>query len=134
MNGEVKIKLNTLTLDCLDPNALGKFYSALLSWDIVYADDDYVTIAPPGVKQGDYPGILFQRNPEYKPPVWPEESGAQQQMAHIDFLVNDLEKSTQYATQCGAIISGKQFSKNWTVMFDPAGHPFCLCKSDISFG
>ena len=40
-----------------------------------------------GMSQGAYPGILFQRNPEYCPPVWPEEPGVQQQMAHLDFSV-----------------------------------------------
>jgi hypothetical protein len=59
-------------------------------------------------------------NSEYKPPVWPEEPEAQQQMAHIDVAVNDLEKAVQYAIHCGATIADEQFTNNWRVMLDPA--------------
>lgn len=127
MDDELKIKMSALTLDCKDPHELAKFYAALLKWELVFYDEEYAVIAPPGIHQGAYPGISFQRNPEYQAPVWPEEPPAQQQMAHIDFAVNDLEKAVQHAVQCGATRADRQFSDAWTVMFDPAGHPFCLC-------
>lgn len=127
MDHELKLKLYAFTVDCPDPQALAAFYVALLGWDMPYHDADYAVIAPPGVAQGAYPGLTFQRNPAYQPPVWPDEPGAQQQMAHIDFAVNDLEKAVAHALACGATVAGAQFSKDWKVMFDPAGHPFCLC-------
>ena len=125
---ELKIKMSAFTLDCKDPQELAKFYAALLQWEIPFQDEEYVIVGAPGTNQGAYPGITFQRNPEYQPPVWPEEPEAQQQMAHIDFAVNDLEKAVQYAIQCGATVAGAQFSDDWRVLFDPAGHPFCLCQ------
>jgi len=128
MDNELKIKMYSFTLDCRDPEALAKFYAALLKWEVEVINEDWAYVFPPGKKQGSYPCLLFQRNPEYVPPVWPEEPGAQQQMAHLDFAVNDLEEAVKYAVECGATVSEKQFSKNWTVMFDPAGHPFCLCQ------
>lgn len=73
MNHELKIKLYSFTMDCLDPQA-------------------------------------------------------QQQMAHLDFAVNDLKNAVQHALGCGAVIAGEQFSDDWTVMFDLEGHPFCLCQ------
>ena len=79
-------------------------------------------------RRGGYPGITFQQNSEYEPPVWPERSGMQQQMAHLDFAVNDLEKAVQHAVRCGAAVAEEQFSDAWRVMLDPAGHPFCLCQ------
>jgi predicted enzyme related to lactoylglutathione lyase len=128
MDGELKIKLYETTIDCIDPLELAKFYAALLHWDIVpIQGDEYVIIAPPGIKEGDYPCLAFQRNPAYVPPVWPEEPGAQQQMEHLDFAVNDVEKAVIHAVECGAKIAEKQFSEYWRVMLDPAGHPFCLC-------
>lgn len=123
MNDELKIKMYSFTMDCKDPHELAKFYGELLKWETMFMDEEWACIYAPGTNQGGYPGILFQRNPEYKPPVWPEEPEAQQQMAHIDFAVNDLEKAVQYAISCGAIIADEQFSDNWRVMFDPAGHP-----------
>lgn len=127
MDHELQIKLYSFTVDCTDPYALAQFYAALLKWEIPFHDEDYAVIAPPGAKQGESPGITFQRNPEYQPPVWPEEPEKQQQMAHIDVAVNDLEKAVNHAVDCGATVAGTQFSDDWKVMLDPAGHPFCLC-------
>ena len=64
---------------------------------------------------------------------WPEEPDAQQQMGHIDFAVNDLEKAFRHAIHCGAAVAEKQFSNDWRVMLDPAGHPFCLCLKETIF-
>ena len=128
MDNELKIKMYALTLDCPDPYELAKFYAALLGWDIAFHDTDWACVGAPGANQGAYPGITFQRNPAYIPPVWPEEPGAQQQMAHLDFAVNDLEEAVQQAVRCGAVAAKDQFSDDWRGVFDPAGHPFCLCS------
>ena len=47
-------------------------------------------------------------------------------MPHIDFLVDDLKTAEEQAIKNGAIKSELQFYETSTVMFDPAGHPFCL--------
>lgn len=130
---ELKIKMYTFTADCREPYELAKFYAKLLKWEIPYHDEDWACVGVPGAAQGAYPGILFQRNPAYVPPVWPEEPGAQQQMAHLDFAVNDLEQAVTHALACGAVIAEKQFSDGWRVMFDPEGHPFCLCNMKEMF-
>ncbi len=92
MDDELIIKMYSFTVDCKDPRELAEFYAALLRWEIAFIDEEYACAYAPGTQQGTYPFILFQRNPEYVPPMWPEEPEAQQQMAHIDFAVNDLEK------------------------------------------
>lgn len=134
MNNELKIKMYALTLDCQDPLELAKFYAALLEWVIPFQDEEYVCVSPPGINHGAYPCLTFQRNPLYKPPVWPETPEAQQQMAHLDFAVNDLEKAVEHAVHCGATVAKTQFADAWRVMFDPAGHPFCLCYMESLFG
>lgn len=128
MEDELKIKMYSFTVDCREPQELAKFYAALVKWEMMILDEDYACVYAPGTYQGTYPGILFQRNSEYRPPVWPEKPEAQQQMAHLDFAVNDLEKAVEYAIQNGARIADEQFSDDWRVMLDPAGHPFCLCQ------
>ena len=127
MNEKAKIKLYSVTLDCKNPRELAEFYAELLHWEIPFYNEDFACLGAPGAAQGAYPGMTFQRNPEYLPPVWPEESGAQQQMAHLDFAVNDLEEAVSHAVRCGATVAERQFSADWRVMLDPAGHPFCLC-------
>lgn len=128
MNESLKIKLYSFTMDCKNPYELAQFYEKLLHWEIPFYNEDFACICPPGAKQGEYPGITFQKNPAYLPPVWPDCPGAQQQMAHLDFSVDNLEASVQFAKQCGATVAESQFSNRWTVMLDPAGHPFCLCQ------
>ena len=54
-------------------------------------------------------------------------------MAHLDFAVNDLEQAVAHALACGAVIAEQQFSDGWRVMFDPEGHPFCLCNMKEMF-
>ncbi len=128
MESELRIKMCSFTIDCKVPYELAKFYADLLHWEIPSYDDDWACVVAPGTVQGAYPYILFQRNPAYEPPVWPEKPGAQQQMAHLDFAVDDLEKAVEYAIQCGASVAAEQFSEDWRVMYDPAGHTFCLCQ------
>ena len=126
ING-LEMKMYSFTLDCIDHNELAEFYAALLGWSVVFIDENFASVGAPNMAQGEYPGITFQRNTEYKPPVWPDKNGAQQQMAHLDIAVNGLKKSVEHAVQCGATVANEQFSDDWTVMLDPAGHPFCLC-------
>lgn len=128
MDEALKIKIYAFTLDCKEPHELAKFYAALVNWEMLVIDEDWACVYVPGSSQGAYPSILFQKNLNYMPPVWPEKPEAQQQMAHIDFAVNDLEKAVSHAIKCGATVADDQFSEHWRVMFDPAGHPFCLCK------
>lgn len=128
MTNELKIKLYTVTIDCKDHVALALFYAKLLNWEVVYQDDDWALVGAPNVAQGAYPGITIQKNPFYVPPVWPEEENAPQQMEHLDFIVNDLEAAVTYAISCGARVASSQFLEESRVMFDPAGHPFCLCQ------
>ena len=116
MEDELKIKMYSFTMDCKDPYELAKFYAQLLGWEIPFHSEEYACIGAPGTAQGGYPGITFQQNSEYEPPVWPERSGMQQQ------------KAVQHAVRCGAAVAEEQFSDAWRVMLDPAGHPFCLCQ------
>ena len=71
--------------------------------------------------------IAFQRNEIYEPPVWPEMSGRQQQMLHLDFSMekDKLHDWVSYAESLGAKKADKQYGE-WAVMLDPQGHPFCF--------
>lgn len=128
MESSLKIKLYSFTIDCTDPYALANFYAKLLGWTIPFYDEEYACLGAPGTQQGAYPGITFQKNPLYTPPVWPDQPEAQQQMAHLDFAVNNLEEAVAHAVRCGATVAAAQFSDHWRVLLDPGGHPFCLCQ------
>lgn len=70
--------------------------------------------------------IRLSGDREYVPPVWPWEAGKQQQMAHIDFWVEDLEEAVLHALKCGAKKSEVQYFETSVTLFAPQGHPFCL--------
>ena len=65
------IRLQATTIDCRDPYALAKFYAELIGWTIYWHDEAYACLGAPDTSQGEYPGLTFQRNDAYVPPVWP---------------------------------------------------------------
>ena len=114
-----EISLYSIVLDCSDAKALADFYAALLGWKKYTDNPEWISV---GIK-GQTPFLLFQEEPNYKPPVWPKEAD---QQIHLDFLVPDLKAAVEYAVSLGAGVAPVQYADHWTVMIDPAGHPFCL--------
>lgn len=128
---DVQIRWQAVMIDCKEHVKLAQFYARLLNWTVVFAAEDYAGIAPYGTPYGGYPGISFQRNPDYVPPVWPEQEGRQQTMEHLDLAVDDLDAAVAHALACGATKAELQYSPTeWIVMLDPEGHPFCLCLNN----
>ena len=110
-----------VTFDCPNANELADFYGKLTGWKKELAGEEWAALRTPE-------GMLFvfQTVEHYVMPVWPWKSGEQQQMAHLDFKVNHLREAEELALKCGAKKSDVQFFDTSTVLFDPAGHPFCL--------
>lgn len=105
--------------DCKNADALADFYVKLLGWEKILSGEGRAGLRSP------YGWIFaFQEVEEYNPPVWPWEAGKQQQMAHIDFLVENLEEDVSHALNYGASKSEIQYYETSTTMFDPEGHPF----------
>ncbi len=113
-----------VVVDSDHADELSAFYEKLLGWTR-FPGEEYTVLA--NVGQSGFPTwITFQQVDAYTPPVWPAAEGEQQQMAHLDFHVRDVDEAVQYALSCGATISNVQFEDGWRVMIDPSGHPFCL--------
>ena len=110
-----------ITFDCSNANELADFYISLTGWNKEISGEEFVAIRTPE-------GILFvfQTIKNHVPPTWPWETDKPQQMAHIDFYVENLTEAETLAIKNGAKKSEIQFYDTSTVMFDPAGHPFCL--------
>jgi catechol 2,3-dioxygenase-like lactoylglutathione lyase family enzyme len=109
-------------LDAPDPVELARFYHRLLGWPVVTEKPNWAIVAPPD--STIYLG--FQRATGYERPVWPGEPGRQQMMMHLDLEVGDLEASVAQAIADGATLAEFQPQETVRVLFDPAGHPFCL--------
>ena len=116
-----------ITFDCKNAKELSNFYEKLTGWEKEVENDNFSALRTPE-------GILmvFQSVENYLPPVWPWEDDRAQQMVHIDYLVENLEEGVKHAQQCGAKKAEVQYyeAEGAIVMFDPAGHPFCLTVVD----
>jgi catechol 2,3-dioxygenase-like lactoylglutathione lyase family enzyme len=113
-------------IEAPDPRALATFYSTLLDWPIGHEEPGTVILAAPGGPIY----IVFQQAADYQPPVWPPANGDQRPMMHFDFQVGDLESAVAEALALGATLADHQPQDHVRVLFDPAGHPFCLCRDD----
>ena len=72
--------------------------------------------------------VVFQEAAQYQRPVWPTQRGQQRPMMHFDFQVGELDSAVAEAVALGASVADHQPQPDVRVLFDPAGHPFCLCR------
>ena len=110
-------------IEAPDPAALARFYSELLGWPIEHEEPGTTVLATP---QGAT-FVVFQQASGYRSPVWPPVEGEQRPMMHLDFQVADLDSAVAEAVALGATVAAAQPQERVRVLFDPAGHPFCLC-------
>ena len=122
MQSRPSLRLETVNIDCADAEAMAAFYGRLLGWEVAHRDGDFVLLRDPGGGVG----LSFQEVAAYRPPVWPEEPGAQGKMLHLDLRVADLDAAVAHALACGARLAAYQGRADLCVLLDPAGHPFCL--------
>jgi predicted enzyme related to lactoylglutathione lyase len=110
-------------IEAPNPRDLANFYSQLLDWPIVHEEPGTVVLS---ASQG-LTFIVFHEASDYQRPVWPPHPGEQRPMMHFDFQVGDLDSAVAEAVSLGATVAQHQPQQNVRVLFDPAGHPFCLC-------
>lgn len=111
----MRARLHHVVLDCPDPAALARFYSALLGQPVTYTSDDFVVVA----RDDTTSGLAFQLAPDHRAPTWPDPTVPQQ--VHLDVMVESVADATPAVLALGATkLDGEG------VFADPAGHPFCL--------
>ncbi|WP_433389464.1 VOC family protein [Micromonospora sp. KLBMP9576] len=112
-------------IEAPDPGALARFYSSLLGWPITHEEPGTTVLGTPGNAF-----LVFEQADDYRSPVWPPAAGDQRPMMHLDFQVGDLDDAQAEALALGATLAEYQPQENVRVLFDPVGHPFCLCRDD----
>ncbi|MDQ6896260.1 MAG: glyoxalase [Actinomycetota bacterium] len=110
-------RLHHVVLDTADPEALARFWSALLGQPVTYASENWVVVAP----DDHTSGLAFQLAPDHRPPVWGDCDRPQQ--VHPDVMVDDVGAAERAIEELGAT---RLASPDGSVWADPAGHPFCL--------
>ncbi len=115
------LHVNALTIDCHDPQAQARFWSAALDWRIVHDEDDEVLLAPfldrrPGVLP-----LLFLRNGDPK---------RGKNRLHLDLAPTDQSGEVARLEGLGARRADiGQGAVSWVVMADPEGNEFCVLRS-----
>ncbi|MGC4892822.1 VOC family protein [Micromonospora sp. DT31] len=110
-----------ISLDSSDPAAHAAFYAHALGAEITHSETEYAMIVAGGTPIGF--GLL----PGYTPPAWPDETGGKRY--HLDLYVDDLATAEKDLLAAGATRPDFQpGGERWTVLLDPVGQPFCLCR------
>src|SRR5581483_8047579 len=115
-----------IAVEAPEPRELATFYSQLLGWPIGAADNGSVILPAP---EGPI-FLVLQPADDFEPPTWPPVKGSQRPMMHLDFQVSDLDSAVAEAVALGATVADEQPNSTVRVLFDPAGHPFCLSSNE----
>ena len=117
-----KIRLGAISLDCAEPGLLSTFWAELLGGEIAVAREEI------GVVKLDHLLLTAMRVENHTAPTWPE--GTVPKQCHVDLEVDDLDEAERRAVSLGAVRAQSQPEpEGHRVLFDPAGHPFCLSLS-----
>ncbi|WP_147918090.1 VOC family protein [Ruania zhangjianzhongii] len=126
-----RIAWTSVTIMAPAPRELAAFYARLLDGEVTASE-------PPGAGDPEHAGwaqvrasgrtLNFEFEHCWSPPVWPAQHDRQISSQHLDLHVVDLAAATDWARECGAILAEVQPQEDVRVLFDPAGHPFCLFR------
>ena len=113
-------RYSAVTFDCPDPAELARFYGEALDLPVIYSSEDFILVGRDGA-----PGLGFSRLAGYQRPTWPAPE--QEKRAHLDLGVDNLDTAQAAFLALGATEPASQPQPDrWRVLFDPAGHPFCI--------
>ncbi|MDQ1454428.1 MAG: hypothetical protein QOH28_48 [Actinomycetota bacterium] len=108
-----------VSIDCAEARPLAEFWAAMLGGEVAFTSSSTADV------RSEWVWISAMEVVDYQPPTWPGPDIPKQ--IHLDLAVDDLDESTKAALGLGATLSEVQpHPELWRVMFDPAGHPFCL--------
>ena len=107
--------VDCVAIDCADPPALVRFWSALLGGEMELYHDGDARLRPPGG-----PVLDFFRVPEPK---------SVKNRLHLDLRTTDLDAAVEQAVALGATKADEVYvGSGWQVLRDPEGNEFCLLK------
>jgi predicted enzyme related to lactoylglutathione lyase len=113
--------VNGLVIDCADPIALARFWSAMFATEIDSIEDDPPRYVDLRARSG-LPVLRFQRVPEAK---------TVKNRLHLDIEVDSLDAAVARVQALGgrpAQERGTDFGWHFRIMADPEGNEFCLIE------
>jgi predicted enzyme related to lactoylglutathione lyase len=119
----MSIRIQNISIDCLDPARLAAFWAEALGWRITSVEPEEVVLEPPAGsrEEGIVPDVLFL-------PV-PEDRVVKNRL-HLDLRPSDQSTEVQRLHELGArhVDVGQSSECTWVVLADPEGNEFCVLR------
>jgi predicted enzyme related to lactoylglutathione lyase len=117
----VALRIETVTIDALNPQALARFWSAALGWEHRVDEDGDVWVGPGrgDPDRGSVRPLLFLAVPELK---------SVKNRIHLDLRPDDQADEVERLEDLGAtrVSVGQSGTEGWVVLADPEGNEFCV--------
>ena len=115
------LRIETVTVDAVDPELLAAFWCAALDW-VQRQDEDGDIWVEPGEGHPEFNRsrpLLIMRVPEHK---------AGKNRLHLDLTPDDHEREVERLEALGATRPsiGQTGTESWVVLADPEGNEFCV--------
>jgi len=124
-DGTLIARLDSVTIDCRDPERLASFWSSLFGTAETWRGGDPVQYIDLGSTDGS-PVLRFQRVPEPK---------TVKDRIHLDLRVDDIEEACRRVIGLGGarVEHGdfREYDVVFRVMLDPEGNEFCLVSEAV---
>jgi Glyoxalase-like domain len=119
------LKIQCLTIDSKDPEALAQFWASVLNYEVTYrspedqTEDREVVISQPGDPDSD---LLFLQVPDEK---------VVKNRYHLDLRPEDRDAEVERVLGLGAtrVDIGQGPDVTWVVLADPEGNEFCILRA-----
>ena len=118
----MSLRIQCLTVDATDPDALATFWAAALGWRRTFEHDVEVVIEPPAgsPEDGVSPDLLFIKVAD--------EKGVKNRL-HLDLRPGDQDAEVARLEGLGARrVDIGQGEQTWVVLADPEGNAFCVLR------
>ncbi|MCT2582481.1 VOC family protein [Actinophytocola gossypii] len=120
-------RITELILDCVDPERLAEFWSAVLGYVELGREGEDIEIGPPDVGfGGPQPTLILSRVPEPK---------RDKLRLHLDVNATDRDQDAELerllALGARKVDVGQTGEESWHVLADPEGNEFCLLRRRV---
>ena len=120
------LRIETVTNDAVDPEALAEFWCAALEW-VRRTDEDGDIWIEPGPNHPDADRarpLLLMRVPGHK---------SVKNRIHLDLVPDDQEREVERLEALGATRPsiGQTGNESWVVLADPEGNEFCVLDEPV---
>lgn len=116
-------RISELVIDCVDPERLARFWSAVLDYVELDRDEYGIEIGPPGGSGGLQPTIIL--SPSSDP-----RNGKLRLHIDVNPVDRDQDAELERLLALGARPAdvGQTGEESWHVLADPEGNEFCLLR------